>query len=96
MKRCPRRGLRRSGTLPRGAQAGLRLVAVSPGYIGSYVYVAQNAAALGRIAEARAAVAEARRIQPGLSLELIQQMYGVSRPAIDARRNAALRKAGLE
>jgi hypothetical protein len=31
-----------------------------------------------------------------VSLELIQRVYGVQRPQIDARRNAALRQAGLE
>ena len=34
--------------------------------------------------------------QPDLSLEFVQGMYGVERPEIDARRNAALRQAGLE
>jgi hypothetical protein len=29
-------------------------------------------------------------------VELIQNYFGVSRPEIDARRNAALREAGLE
>jgi hypothetical protein len=39
---------------------------------------------------------EGRRVQPELSLELMQNYIGVSRPEIDARRNAALREAGLE
>jgi len=41
-------------------------------------------------------VAEGRRLQPDLSLALIQRGFGGSRPAIDARRNGALRKAGLD
>jgi hypothetical protein len=46
--------------------------------------------------DARAAIAEACRVQPGLSFEVIQQAMGVSRPELDARRTAALRQAGLE
>jgi len=55
-----------------------------------------NAVALGRLEEARTAITEGRRVQPDLSLELLQDYFGVSRPTIDARRNAALREAGLE
>ena len=55
-----------------------------------------NAVALGRLDEARAAIIEGRRVRPDLSLALMQNYFGVSRPDIDARRNDALRKAGLE
>jgi hypothetical protein len=55
-----------------------------------------NAAALGRIDEAHAAILEARRLQPNFSQAMVQKSAGVSRPEIDARRNAALRKAGLD
>jgi hypothetical protein len=55
-----------------------------------------NAVALGQIERARAAIAEGRRVQPELSLELMQNYFGISRPEIDARRNDALREAGLE
>jgi len=68
----------------------------STDYYFGYVFVAVNAVGLGRLDEARAAIAEARRAQPDLSLELVQGMYGVERPEIDARRNAALRQAGLD
>jgi len=51
---------------------------------------------LGHLDEARAAIAEARRVAPNLSLAMMQQSLGVARPEIDARRNAALRQAGLE
>jgi tetratricopeptide (TPR) repeat protein len=79
-----------------GLEAGRKLVALRPGYVWGYAYVAMNAAALGRIDEARAAVAEARRVEPKVSLALFQRGIGISRPAMDERRNAALRKAGLE
>jgi len=45
---------------------------------------------------ARPDIAEARRLQPQLSLALVQSGFGVSGPEIDARRNAALRQVGVE
>jgi len=77
-------------------EAAERLVATQPTYPTGYAYVAMNLVALGRREEARAAIVEGRRVQPKLSLKLMQNYIGVSRPAIDARRNAALRQAGLE
>ena len=77
-------------------EAARRLAAARPTYPFGHLYVAMNAVELGRLDEASAAVAEARRVQPDVSLEMIQRGYGVSRPEVDARRNAALRKAGLE
>ncbi len=76
--------------------AARRLVAARPAYHWGHLYIALNSVALGRVDEARAAIAEARRLQPDLSLEMIQRGLGVSRPEIDARRNAALRQAGVE
>jgi TolB-like protein len=76
--------------------AGRRLVATHPTYFTGYLYVAMSAVSLGRIEEARAAIEEGRRARPDLSLELMQNYLAVARPAIDARRNAALRKAGLD
>jgi len=77
-------------------EAAQRLVATQPTYLTGYAYIAMNAVALGRLEEARAAITEGRRVQPDLSLDLMQNYFGVSRPTIDARRNAALREAGLE
>ncbi len=77
-------------------EAAERLVAMQPTYFPAYAYIAMNAVALGRLEEARVAIAEGRRVQPDLSLDLMQNYLGVSRPTIDARRNAALREAGLE
>ncbi len=76
--------------------AARRLTAARPTYYWGYVYLALDAVSLGRLDEARAAIAEARRVQPDVSLDMIQQGFGVSRPEVDARRNAALRQAGLE
>jgi len=84
------------GRYEEGLQAARRLLADLPDYYFGYVFVAMNAVGLGRLDEAREAIAEGRRAQPNLSLELVQGMYGVERPDIDARRNAVLRQAGLE
>jgi TolB-like protein/class 3 adenylate cyclase/Flp pilus assembly protein TadD len=84
------------GRYTEALDAGRKLVALRPAYVWGYGYVAMSAAALGRIDEARAAVSEARRVEPRVSQEMFQRGIGVSRPEIDARRNAALRKAGLE
>jgi TolB-like protein len=83
------------GNYEAGLRAARRLLAELPDYYFGYVFVAMNAVGLGRLDEARAAIAKARLAQPDLSLELVQGIYGVSRPEIDARRNAALRAAGL-
>jgi TolB-like protein/cytochrome c-type biogenesis protein CcmH/NrfG len=84
------------GRYKEGLAAARRLVAVNPSYPTGYAYIAMNAVALGRLEEARAAILEGRRIEPDLSLALMQNYFGVSRPEIDARRNKALRQAGLE
>src|SRR3990172_12702249 len=55
-----------------GLEASRRLLAARPAYFLSHVYVAFNSVPLGRIDEARAAIAEARRLHPHLSLPLIQ------------------------
>jgi len=79
-----------------GLRAARRLLAELPDYYLGHVFVAMNAVGLGRLDEAREAIATGRRASPDLSLELVQGMYGVARPAIDARRNEFLRQAGLE
>ena len=76
--------------------AARRLIAARPDYWYGPVDLAVSEVALGHVDEARSAIAEARRLQPGLSIAEIQRSYGVSRPEIDERRNAALRQAGLE
>ena len=84
------------GDYEAGLRAARQLLAELPDYYFGHVFVAMNAVGLGRLDEARAAIAEGSRAQPDLSLELVQGIYGVERPEIDARRNAALREAGLE
>ena len=84
------------GRYEEGLQAARRLLADLPAYYFGHVFVAMNAVPLGRLDEARDAIAAGRRAQPNLSLELVQGMYGIERPEIDARRNALLRQAGLD
>jgi adenylate cyclase len=79
-----------------GLEAGRRLVSLRPDYVWGHMYVAANAAALGRLDEAREAVAELRRLDPQASREVFQRGIGISRPAIDAHRNEMLLQAGLE
>jgi TolB-like protein len=84
------------GRYDEGLKAARRLLADLPDYFPGHIYVAMNAVGLGRLDEARDAIAAGRRANTDLSLELVQGMYGVKRPAIDARRNDFLRQAGLE
>ena len=84
------------GRYDEGLEAAQRLVAAQPTYFTGYAYIAMNAVALGHLDEARAAITEGRRVQPDLSLALIQNYFGVSRPEVDARRNDALREGGLK
>jgi adenylate cyclase len=84
------------GRYDEALEAANRLVATQPSYFMGYAYIAMNTVALDRGDEARAAIAEGRKVRADLSVELIQNYFGVLRPEIDARRNAALRKAGLE
>jgi tetratricopeptide (TPR) repeat protein len=85
-----------TGRYEASLDAARKIVAARPSYYWGHLYLALNAVALGHIDEAHAAIAEARRVQPNLSLEMIQRSLGVSRPEIDARMNTALRQAGLE
>jgi adenylate cyclase len=84
------------GRYAAGLRAAGQLLAELPDYHLGHVFVAMNAVGLGRLDEARAAIAEARRAQPDLSLALVQAMYGVARPEVDAQRDAMLRQAGLQ
>jgi adenylate cyclase len=83
------------GRYDESLEAARRLIAARPDYYWGFLYVAVCSVALGRMEDARAAIADARALQPDLSLEMVQRSLGVSRPDVDARRNAALRQAGL-
>lgn len=72
-----------------------RLTALYPTYYYGYLWCAANAAGLGRIDEARAFVAEARRIQPDVSMSLVRLGLGAMAPEVDARMARLLGLAGL-
>jgi adenylate cyclase len=84
------------GHYAKGLEFARQLVATHPSYFTGYIYVAMNAAALDEIDEARAAIVEGRRVQPDLSIALMQGYLGIHRPEVDSRRNEALRAAGLD
>ena len=84
------------GRYEESLDAAHKLLVTQPTYLTGYAYIAMSEIALGRLEEARTAITAGRKIQPDLSLESMQNYFGVSRPVIDARRNAALREAGLE
>lgn len=84
------------GRYEEGLQAAHRSLSELPDYFLGHVYVAMNALGLGRLDEARAAIAAARLAQPNLSLALVQGSYSVVRPETEARRNAMLGQAALD
>jgi adenylate cyclase len=84
------------GQYEAGLAAARKVIASHPDYAWGYIDLAVNAFPLGRIDEARAAIVEARRLQPNLSRASIQKSLGSSRPDIDARRNVTLSQAGLD
>jgi len=78
-----------------GLEYARKILAVKPDYYWAHVDIALNSVGLGRLDEAKAAIDEARRVQPDLSLEMIRQRSGIVRPEIIARHSAALHEAGL-
>jgi tetratricopeptide (TPR) repeat protein len=71
-------------------------LARSPNNFAAHVYLAAAYIELGREAEARAAAAEAQRLNPQFSLEVWRQRAPYKDPAVLERTLAALRKAGLK
>ena len=82
------------GRYAEGLAAGERLVALEPSYFPGYAWIAMNSVGLGREDDARAALGQAKA--PALSIQAMQDYFGVSRPEIDQRRNATLRSVGLQ
>jgi TolB-like protein/DNA-binding winged helix-turn-helix (wHTH) protein len=67
-----------------------------PDHLGVHFVLALIYSETGREAEARAEVAEIRRISPQISLEGVRQRQAYKDPAETERELAALRKAGLK
>ena len=67
-----------------------------PDHVVAHVQLAAIYSAAGRKAEARAAAAEALRLDPEFSLERVRQWLPFQDPAATERYLAALRQAGLK
>ena len=84
------------GDYEAGLRAARQLLVDLPDYYFGHVFEAMNLVGLERLDEARAIIDAVRQAHLELSQATVQVIYGVERPAIDARRNAALQLAGLE
>jgi len=84
------------GRYEEGLELARQLVATTPTYPTGHAFIAMNAIGLGKIKEARTAIAAGLQVNPNLSLASIQGYFGVSRPDFDMRRDDALRQAGLD
>lgn len=71
------------------------VVQQSPAHIGAHVELAANASALGHEGEARAEVAELRRVNPQLSLESLRRSLPYKDDTLREHLLADLSKAGL-
>ncbi len=67
----------------------------SPDFLGAHLYLAASYAELGRGEEARAALAEAVKLTPLLSEDILRERIPYSDPRDMERLLAALHKAGL-
>jgi eukaryotic-like serine/threonine-protein kinase len=85
-----------AGRHAEGLDAGRRLIALAPHYYWGYLWSAMNAVGLGRLDEARALIGEARRVKPGISVDLARKCLGSMTEDVDRRFSRALRRAGLE
>ena len=82
-----------AGQYDAGLDAARKVVATYPDYAWGYIDLAGNAARLGLTDEARAAIVEARKLQPNISLAMIQNKFKGAEP--DGWK-AALSQAGLD
>jgi adenylate cyclase len=73
-----------------------KTLASHPNFLPAHVLLATVYSELGREAEARAEVAEVRRMTPAVSLEGLRQRLPYKDPVVLERRLAALCKAGLK
>ena len=84
-----------AGRFDDGFALAQRLIALFPSYYYGYLWCAANAAGAGRLDQARAFIAEARRIQPDVSITLVRQGLGAMAPNVDQRLAGLLGRAGL-
>jgi len=85
------------GQFDKGLEQARMVVSANPANHWGYIDSALNEVGLGQIDRARAAIAEARRVQPALSMAWLEEgPGGLSNPDMAARWAATLRTAGLE
>ena len=79
----------------KGIEWAQRGVEENPDHPGSYRVLAANCGQASRIEEARAAIAELRRVAPDITIETTRAQFPCEDPAIMDRYLDGLRKAGL-
>ena len=84
-----------AGRYEEGLAAAKRLTGLWPTYGFGYIWCAMNAAALGRIDEARGYGLKAREVQPDMSVAVVRQMLGATAPEVDRRIVETLQLAGV-
>ncbi len=85
-----------AGRFENGLALGRRLIALFPTYYLGYLWCAANAAGAEKRDDARAFIAQARRIQPDVSIALVRQSLGAMAPEVDERLTRLLGLAGLQ
>jgi len=85
---------RTMGRYTESIAAARRCVQLRPSYAWGNLELASDYAHLGQLDEAHAALQEALRLQPGLSIELVRQAYSFAEPEVFDRYVDGLRKAG--
>jgi Flp pilus assembly protein TadD len=84
-----------AGSYSAGADWGRRAVRLSPDLPGNWRALALSAAVLGNTEEAKAAVAAARRLQPGYSVAWVERASPLVHASDRERYCAILRPVGL-
>jgi TolB-like protein/class 3 adenylate cyclase/Tfp pilus assembly protein PilF len=85
-----------AGRYTEANEAARRLIELRPGYLWGYVGLAVSFAGLDRLADARRALNEARRLNPDFSEDHVRKTCAFWDPDVLERFLAPLRKAGLE
>ncbi|HYN07346.1 MAG TPA: protein kinase [Vicinamibacterales bacterium] len=84
-----------AGRFENGLAMAKRLIALFPTYYYGYLWCAAHAAGAGRLDDARAHIAEARRIQPDVSVSLVRLGLGAMSAEVDERLARLLTMGGL-
>jgi hypothetical protein len=85
-----------AGRFEGGLALGRRITALFPSYYSGYLWCAMNAAGAEKREDARAFLADARRIEPAVSIALVRQSLGAMAPEVDGRVSRLLAWSGLD